>query len=207
MNDHDDFAEHSPVRPYLLEDPEGNAVVVLERILPYLLNRTTFQLNQLLKVDLKPHGLSISNWRVLAVVATNESVTMNQIATYAMIEQPTASRMVDRLEAAEANQYRIFRFDEAGAIRAAFVFLRMDAELAAVPADVLALGQVVQTILLWSDRAFTDRSALGQLADGRVVLRPDIGALIRAAYDPVLPAMSRDPAHALRLAARLQAPS
>ncbi|MGR3365612.1 MAG: MarR family winged helix-turn-helix transcriptional regulator [Maritimibacter harenae] len=99
MNDHDDFAEHSPVRPYLLEDPEGNAVVVLERILPYLLNRTTFQLNQLLKADLKPHGLSISNWRVLAVVATNESVTMNQIATYAMIEQPTASRMVDRLEA------------------------------------------------------------------------------------------------------------
>jgi len=73
--------------------------------------------------------------------------------------------------------------------------------------DGVALGQVVQTILLWSDRAFTDRSALGQLADGRVVLRPDIGALIRAAYDPVLPAMSRDPAHALRLAARLQAPS
>jgi hypothetical protein len=120
---------------------------------------------------------------------------------------PDLGPLVDRLEAAEANQYRIFRFDEAGAIRAAFVFLRMDAELAAVPADVLALGQVVQTILLWSDRAFTDRSALGQLADGRVVLRPDIGALIRAAYDPVLPAMSRDPAHALRLAARLQAPS
>jgi hypothetical protein len=120
---------------------------------------------------------------------------------------PDLGPLVDRLEAAEANQYRIFRFDEAGAIRAAFVFLRMDAELAAVPAEVLALGQVVQTILLWSDRAFTDRSALGQLADGRVVLRPDIGALIRAAYDPVLPAMSRDPAHALRLAARLQAPS
>ena len=120
---------------------------------------------------------------------------------------PDLGPLVARLEAAGANQYRIFRFDADGAIRAAFVFLCMDDDLSAVPAETLALGQVVQTVLLWSDRAFTDRSALGQLADGRVVLRPEIGALIRAGYDPVLPAMSRDPAHALRLAARLQAPS
>jgi len=120
---------------------------------------------------------------------------------------PDLAPLVARLEAEGANQYRIFRFDEAGAIRAAFVFLCMDDDLSAVPAETLALSQVVQTILLWSDRAFTDRSALGQVSDGRVVLRPEIGALIRAGYDPVLPAMSRDPAHALRLAARLQAPS
>jgi len=115
---------------------------------------------------------------------------------------PDLGPLVARLQAEGANQYRIFRFDEDGAIRAAFVFLCMDEELSAVPAETLALSQVVQTMLLWSDRAFTGRSALGQLADGRVVLRPEIGALIRAAYDPVLPAMSRDPAHALRLAAR-----
>jgi len=126
-----------------------------------------------------------------------------------LLEVPNLDRMVPdlaplvaRLEGADANQYRIFRFDEAGAIKAAFVFLRMDEELSKVPAETLALGQIVQTILLWSDRAFTDRSALGQLEDGRVVLRPEIGALIRAGYDPVLPAMSREPAHALRLAAR-----
>nr|WP_104019175.1 hypothetical protein [Roseovarius nitratireducens] len=116
---------------------------------------------------------------------------------------PDLAPLVARLGAEGANQYRIFRFDKDGAIRAAFVFLCMDEDLSAVPAETLALSQVVQTVLLWSDRAFTDRSALGQLADGRVVLRPDIGALIRAAYDPVLPAMSREPAHALRLAARV----
>jgi len=116
---------------------------------------------------------------------------------------PDLGPLVDRLIAAAANQYRIFRFDEAGAIRASFVFLRMDEELSAVPAETLALSQVVQTVLLWSDRAFADRSVLGQVADGPVVLRPEIGALIRAAYDPVLPAMSGDPAHALRLAARI----
>ena len=116
---------------------------------------------------------------------------------------PDLAPLVARLEAAEANQYRIFRFDEGGAIKAAFVFLAMDSELSAVPAETLALSQVVQTILLWSDRAFVGQSPLGQLADGRVVLRPEIGALIRAGYDPVLPAMSRDAAHALRLAARI----
>lgn len=116
---------------------------------------------------------------------------------------PDLGPLLDRLEAQGANQYRIFRFDEAGAIRASFVFLRMDEAMAEIPADALALGQVAQTILLWSDRAFVDRSPLATTPEGHVVLRPEIGALIRAAYDPVMPAMADDPSHALRLAARL----
>ncbi|ETX29846.1 hypothetical protein RISW2_19500 [Roseivivax isoporae LMG 25204] len=113
--------------------------------------------------------------------------------------------LVARLEATGANQYRVFRFDAGGAIRACFVFLRMDADLSAVPADTLALVQVTQTMLLWSDTAFTDRSALGRTEGGHVLLRPEIAAVIRAAYDPVLPAVSDDPAHALRLSARIAA--
>jgi hypothetical protein len=116
---------------------------------------------------------------------------------------PDLGPLVDRLVAAGANQYRIFRFDEAGAIRASFLFLRMDQELSAVPAETLALSQIVQTVLLWSDRAFTERSPLAALPGGELVLRPEIGALIRAGYDPVLPAVAQDPSHALRLSARL----
>jgi hypothetical protein len=112
--------------------------------------------------------------------------------------------LVARLQAAGANQYRVFRFDADGAIRACFAFVRMDAGLAAVPAEALALNQAAQMILLWSDRAFTDRSALA-LASGVTVLRSDIGAVIRAGYDPVLPGMARDRAHAFRLAARVAA--
>ncbi|MBS0125554.1 hypothetical protein [Thetidibacter halocola] len=115
--------------------------------------------------------------------------------------------LVARLKAADANQYRVFRFDANGAIRACFVFLRIDEHLLAVPAETLALSQVVQSILLWSDTAFSDRSPLGQLEDGRVVLRPEIAGLIRAAYDPVMPAVAQDPSHALRLAARIGLPS
>ncbi len=115
---------------------------------------------------------------------------------------PDLVALCARLEAAEANQYRIFRFDPQGAIRAAFVFLRMDEHLAAVPAETLALSQAVQVILLWSDLAFTGTAPLA-LANGTVMLRPEIAAVIRAAYDPVLPAMSQDPSHALRLLARV----
>ena len=115
---------------------------------------------------------------------------------------PDLAALCERLAAADANQYRIFRFDPAGAIKAAFVLLRMDAHLSAVPADVLALSQAVQIIVLWSDCAFEARSPLVDAGIG-AQLRPEIGALIRASYAPVLPPMARDPSHALRLAARL----
>lgn len=113
--------------------------------------------------------------------------------------------LVERLEAADATQYRVFRFDEEGAIRACFVFLRMKGELSEMPADTLTLTQVVQTMLLWSDLAFTETSPLAKLEDGRTVLRPDIAGILRAAYDPVMPAVARDPSHALRLHARMTA--
>lgn len=109
--------------------------------------------------------------------------------------------LVVRLDDGGANQYRVFRFDQEGAIRACFAFVRMDEALDEVPAETLALSQAVQMILLWSDRAFAEASPLA-LARGVTVLRPGIAAVIRAGYDPVLPAVARDPAHALRLAAR-----
>ena len=115
---------------------------------------------------------------------------------------PELGTLVPRLEAAEANQYRIFRFDEAGAIQAAFVFMRMDDQVAQAPADTLALSQAVQVILLWSDTAFSEVPPLAMI-EGKVALRPEIGDVIRAAYDPVMPVAARDASHALRLGARL----
>lgn len=115
---------------------------------------------------------------------------------------PGLDALLERLKQADANQYRVFRFDAAGAIRACFAFVRMDAEMAQVPAQVLALNQAVQSIVLWSDQAFVARSPMAD-AGGQVILRPDISAVIRAAYDPVLPAMAQDASHALRLAARV----
>jgi hypothetical protein len=125
---------------------------------------------------------------------------------------PNLDKMVEglgplcaRLGREGAARYRMFRFDEAGAVRAAFVFVRMDAASQAMPADVLALGEAVQAILPWSDAAFAEASPLGRVPGGRVVLKPQVADLIRAAYDPVMPDAADDPAHALRLAARMGA--
>ena len=115
---------------------------------------------------------------------------------------PELGDLVGRLQAVDANQYRIFRFDPAGAIRACFGFVRMDAHLSAVPIETVALSQAVQIIVLWSDRAFLADSPL-QILDGVALLKRDVGAVIRAGYDRVLPEMSRDPSHGLRLAARV----
>ncbi len=112
--------------------------------------------------------------------------------------------LVDRLQAADANQYRVFRFDADGAVKACFVFLRMDAAMSAIPAEELALGQVAQSVLLWSDTAFSARSPLA-VAGGKVILRPEIAGVIAAGYDPVMPAVAQDPSHALRLFARMSA--
>jgi len=115
---------------------------------------------------------------------------------------PDLGPLCDRLAAAGANQYRAFRFDPDGSIKAAFVFVRMDAALEAVPAEALALNEAAQIILLWGDGAFVDGSPLGRAGEA-VILRPDIAGVIRAGYDKVMPAVARDPSHAYRLAARL----
>lgn len=117
---------------------------------------------------------------------------------------PNLSNVVDRLQAVDANQYRAFRFDDVGAIQACFVFLRVDEALEQLSADSLALAQVVQVMLLWSPRAFRDKSPLVVLGNGTTVLRPEIAAVLRAAYDPIMPARADDPSHALRMEARIR---
>lgn len=115
---------------------------------------------------------------------------------------PDLGPLCDRLSAAEANQYRAFRFDPDGAIKAAFVFLRLDDALADMPAEDLALNQAAQTILLWGEAAFAGSSPLAKAGEA-VILRPDIAGVIRAGYDRMMPVVARDPSHAYRLAARL----
>lgn len=115
---------------------------------------------------------------------------------------PDLPPLVARLQAEDANQYRFFRFDNAGAIQAAFVFIRMDDSLSELSAEAVALQQMVQVILLWGDGAFANSSPLA-IAGGTTVLRPEIANVIRAGYQATMPAMANDAAHALRLAARV----
>ncbi|MEM9583447.1 MAG: hypothetical protein AAGA08_10070 [Pseudomonadota bacterium] len=116
---------------------------------------------------------------------------------------PELKSLVGRLKDADANQYRIFRFDPDGGIKACFVFLKMDAVMLDIPADTLCLGQVVQSILLWSDEAFLGSSPLALAGNDVAILKPEVAAIIKAAYQPNMPVMADDPSHALRLQARV----
>lgn len=117
---------------------------------------------------------------------------------------PDLPALVETLQSQDATQYRTFRFDPAGGIRAAFVFLRMTGGLAVQPAADLGLEQAVKALLTWAPGAFAVTSPLALPPDGGpAILRPGIAALLTAAYDPVMPDTASDASHALRLAARL----
>lgn len=117
---------------------------------------------------------------------------------------PDLGPLLDRLERSDAESYRGFRYDGAGAIQAGFVFLRMGGQMAEVPADLLALGEMVRVMASWGPKAFEALPLLDE-EGGRAVLSADLLRLMRAVYDPLLPVAAQDASHALRLAARMEA--
>jgi hypothetical protein len=126
-----------------------------------------------------------------------------------LLEVPDLGRLVEgldravaRLTAEGADRYAQVHFEADGAIRASFVLVNMGGRLAAEPADRLALDLALRALLLRSDQAFADRATLVEVPEGAIV-RPELLALLAAAYDPVLPPVARDRSHALRLAARV----
>lgn len=117
---------------------------------------------------------------------------------------PGLPALVERLSAADASQFRTFRFDEAGTIKAAFVFLRMSGSLAEQPAADLGLEQAVKCMLAWAPDAFAETTPLVRAEGGdAAMLAPDYVNLLAAAYEPAMPGAAADPSHALRLYARM----
>jgi DNA-binding MarR family transcriptional regulator len=45
------------------------------------------------------HGLSVSEWRVLASLEGSDGISIGQLAQLALLKQPTMTRMLDRMEA------------------------------------------------------------------------------------------------------------
>ncbi|MGF1501166.1 MAG: hypothetical protein ACFBSD_05050 [Paracoccaceae bacterium] len=117
---------------------------------------------------------------------------------------PDLRRLIGVLGATGANQYRIFGFDPAGAIRIVTTLVARDDEVRRLSPGTVALSQAVQGLLLWSDRAFLARSPIAESA-GRSLVTPDIADIIRGAYAADVPAASEDPATAGRIEAALTA--
>jgi DNA-binding MarR family transcriptional regulator len=69
----------------------------LDDLLPYLMNRLVSRLNQNLGERLRRDGYSFQDWRILAVLAAHDGITLSQLADATVIPQPTVSRLVASL--------------------------------------------------------------------------------------------------------------
>ena len=74
--------------------------VKLDDFLPYLLNRIVNRLNMNLAEDLKGIGVTVQQYRVLAVLMAGEGRSVNELSVYTVIEQSTLSKLLDRMEQA-----------------------------------------------------------------------------------------------------------
>ncbi|MEM9010351.1 MAG: hypothetical protein AAGE18_03935 [Pseudomonadota bacterium] len=117
---------------------------------------------------------------------------------------PKLDPLLAKLAETDSNQYRVFHFDEAGAIVACIALLRRDENLGAVGPRALGVNQAVQAVLLWSDRAFMEESPVVPVGE-TLALRPGYAALITAAYGTTLPVATRERSVAKTLAQRSRA--
>lgn len=129
----------------------------------------------------------------------------DEIAQVPNLDQllPDFKALIASLKKADATQYRSFTFDDDGAIQMCVLLLRMDKAMSETPIQTLAVAQTVRSLLLWSEDAFSKVSPIAVLKEnGLCIVKPEFAALIRAAYDPTLPAATESWTHAMRLEAR-----
>ena len=79
--------------------PEQAPDRLYDDFLPYLVTQLAHRLNLDLTDKLRREGINIPRWRILAVLAMGEGVTVNEIADRAMLQQSALSRVLMTMEA------------------------------------------------------------------------------------------------------------
>ena len=80
--------------------------------LPHLIARLAYQLNGDLIQKLRHEGINVTRWRVLAVLAMGDGITINEIVERAMMQQSALSRVLMNMEKEEYIR-RVLRRDDA----------------------------------------------------------------------------------------------
>lgn len=70
----------------------------LDDLPPYLMNRLIARMNQNLSETLRKQGYSFQDWRILAVLAAHNGISITQLTEAAVLPQPTVSRLVAGLK-------------------------------------------------------------------------------------------------------------
>jgi DNA-binding MarR family transcriptional regulator len=80
--------------------------------LPYLIARLAYQLNGDLIEKLRREGINVTRWRILAVLAMGDGITVNEIVERAMMQQSSLSRALMNMEKEDYIR-RVLRRDDA----------------------------------------------------------------------------------------------
>jgi DNA-binding MarR family transcriptional regulator len=88
------------------------AEVLFDDFLPHLVARLAYQLNSDLVEELRIEGINVTRWRILAVLAMGEGITINDIIDRAMMQQSALSRALASM-VKEGYVRRVVRRDDA----------------------------------------------------------------------------------------------
>lgn len=94
-------ARTSPMAPADRHEPDGlepGDQPFYEEYLPYLLSRAGHQVASGFHQQLRRHGLTMLEWRVLAALSSRSAWTIGELADVSLAKQPTISKLIDRLE-------------------------------------------------------------------------------------------------------------
>jgi DNA-binding MarR family transcriptional regulator len=103
----------SSVRPRKSADqPKSANRPLFDDFLPHLIARLAYQLNNDLVEKLRREGINVTRWRILAVLAMGDGITINEIIDRAMMQQSALSRALMSMEKEEYVR-RVLRRDDA----------------------------------------------------------------------------------------------
>ena len=88
------------------------AAGLFDDFLPHLVARLAYQLNSDLVAKLRTEGINVTRWRILAVLAMGDGITINEIIDRAMMQQSALSRALASM-AKEGYVRRVVRRDDA----------------------------------------------------------------------------------------------
>ena len=82
----------------LVAPPKPADESLFDDFLPHLIARLAYQLNADLIEKLRREGINVTRWRILAVLAMGDGITVNEIIDRAMVQQSALSRALMRME-------------------------------------------------------------------------------------------------------------
>src|SRR6202034_424167 len=78
--------------------PKSSDQALFDDFLPHLIAKLAYQLNADLIEKLRREGINVTRWRILAVLAMGDGITINEIIDRAMMQQSALSRALMNME-------------------------------------------------------------------------------------------------------------